>query len=917
MKNNYTRVLLVLTFIIVLLCKTSKGAIITSTTMGGDWDDTFTWVGGVIPSNGDQVVLDGAVFLNASTANLASLTLNTTGSLVSDGTIYSLNISGNILVNGNLRLGTTGNQSPINLLGNCVISGLGTIQFGNINLGAFNLSLNFSNTNSSPRTIPVFGGISRTSGSIINLSSETLNVIFSFRGAFPSTVASGLSLPNVTINKTNTINVTGGSTLTINGNLILTNSSDILAIGASTTLTLRGTITGSGFLSSVSTSNIIFEGSGGNSDLRLQNTSNIASLSINRASAITLVSSLSPGAFQINSALTVVDGANLVIGDATFTIGNGAGNSFTVNLNSTGTLSGSNSSNLTLDGNPTGSTTIRFNQTGSNSILRNLTLRTYNSGTINLENGLSIVDILTVGGTNTVFATGSNNLTLLSSSGSTAQVTTIPSGCSITGNVIVQRFINGGDRGFRSFSFPVHNGSNALSFNQLSDDVYVTGSAGAAGGFNTDAGTRNIDLIKTYNEAGTNAGNLYLSLSNLNNTIQTGRGFLYYYIGNKTNAISKYNLPYSTPESTVIDYVGVLNQQNIPVNLDFSSHTNASLDGLNLLGNPYASAIDLRLLSRSNISNTAYVYDRTFTNTFLSINLTTGLDDNGNSSNVIIPSGGAFFLRANSAASPQVIFTESAKSGQQGANTVLSRTNKGKSSLKVELIPQIGLYLRNNNTDLDRTRIYFDEAGNEALDIFDNVKVLSGNFLLGSYSTDNRVLSLNFTKQGETNTIVPLYIKTTNGQYKFEVKDLKNIPKGYKLILRDKYLNSFTEIGENFSYQFIVNTANSSSSSSRFEIIMNTINNLNSITTTDDINLKVFPNPFSNNLSISYKTEGTKIYDINVYNLEGKLCLSRRNSYLKEVIEFNTTELKGGIYILEIRESISGKVLVKEKIVRR
>ncbi|QEK52934.1 T9SS type A sorting domain-containing protein [Pedobacter aquae] len=915
MKDNYTRVLLVLTFLLVLLCNTSKGATITSITLLGDWDDPATWSGGVVPTNGDDVIIDAPITLTGPTDNLASLTLLSGTQLIASNSAAVLNLSGNLTVNGTarLRLGS----AELNLFGNCTVSGTGAIEIDEINLGAFNLNLNFTSTNSLPRTISVFGGISRTSGSIINLSSETLNVIFLFRGASPSTVASGLSLPNVTISKTSTLSLTGGSTLTINGNLILTNSSDILAIGASTSLTLRGTITGSGFLSSVSTSTISFEGSGGNTNLRLLNSNAVGSLLINRASTITLVYSVNPGFFQINNNLTLVDGANLVMGNATLTVGNGAGNSFTANLNSTGSLSGSNSSNLTLDGNPTGATTIRFNQTGSNSILRNLILRTYNSGTISLENGLSIVDILTVGGTNTVFATGSNNLTLLSSSGSTAQVTTIPSGCSITGNVTVQRFINGGDRGFRSFSFPVHNGSNALSFSQLSDDVYVTGSAGAAGGFNTDAGTRNIDLIKTYNEAGTNAGNLYVSLSNLSNTIQTGRGFLYFYIGNKTNATSKYNLPYSIPESTVIDYLGVLNQQNIAVNLDFSSHANTSLDGLNLLGNPYASAIDLRLLTLSNISNTAYVYDRTFTNSFLSVNLTTGLDDNGNSANVIIPSGGAFFLRANSASSPQVTFTESSKSSQQGANTVLNRPIGLSRNLKADLIPQIGLHLKNSNTDLDRTRIYFDESGNEASDVYDNTKVLSGNFLLGSYSADNKVLSLNFTKQNTKTSIVPLFLRTTNGQYNLEVKDLKNIPKGYKLILRDKYLNSFVDIDENFSYQFAVNTTNSSSSSSRFEVIMSTLDKLDSLKNDDTGTLKVFPNPFDSGLSVSLQTSGNTIYDVNIYSLEGKKCLTIRNTYIKELLAFNTSELKSGIYILEIKESISGEVVVKEKIVKR
>src|SRR6185295_4761001 len=39
-------------------------ATITSTTTGGDWDNSATWVGGTVPASGDDVIIDGPVTVN-------------------------------------------------------------------------------------------------------------------------------------------------------------------------------------------------------------------------------------------------------------------------------------------------------------------------------------------------------------------------------------------------------------------------------------------------------------------------------------------------------------------------------------------------------------------------------------------------------------------------------------------------------------------------------------------------------------------------------------------------------------------------------------------------------------------------------------------------------------------------------------
>jgi hypothetical protein len=90
-------------------------------------------------------------------------------------------------------------------------------------------------------------------------------------------------------------------------------------------------------------------------------------------------------------------------------------------------------------------------------------------------------------------ATSSNSLTLLSDATGSAAVAAIPAGCSITGIVNVQRFIQGSStsttkRGYRLISSPVYTaivgGVNVFDVKYLLNSVLVSGLNGTANGFN-------------------------------------------------------------------------------------------------------------------------------------------------------------------------------------------------------------------------------------------------------------------------------------------------------------------------------------------------------------------------------------------------------------------------------------------------
>lgn len=76
---------------------------ITSIAEGGNWNETTTWIGGVVPTAADDVIIDGLVFVNRS-VECNNLTINTDATLqkIKDNTTRTLTINGDLVNNGTM-----------------------------------------------------------------------------------------------------------------------------------------------------------------------------------------------------------------------------------------------------------------------------------------------------------------------------------------------------------------------------------------------------------------------------------------------------------------------------------------------------------------------------------------------------------------------------------------------------------------------------------------------------------------------------------------------------------------------------------------------------------------------------------------------------------------------------------------------
>ena len=231
-------------FLIVLMSLlfglgSAEAATITSTATGGNWNVAGTWVGGVVPANGDTVVIAttgaNSVVLVAN-ISCAGITINTGATLNVNTRRFTIN--GPFTNNGTVSVSTgrltQAGTSDFTNSGTLTYTGAGRVSFtGNVtNTGTMtlgNASVRFVGANSASNTCSGFtttGAVlwQRTAGSVTMTGNSN-----------------GISL---TINRNGgTLNLGTGLTHTFTGAWTRTNGT---LNGGSSLLRIGGNVTGTG-----------------------------------------------------------------------------------------------------------------------------------------------------------------------------------------------------------------------------------------------------------------------------------------------------------------------------------------------------------------------------------------------------------------------------------------------------------------------------------------------------------------------------------------------------------------------------------------------------------------------------------------------------------------------------------------------
>lgn len=592
---------------------------------------------------------------------------------------------------------------------------------------------------------------------------------------------------------TGILNVTGN--ITMNGSS--TENSIVFATANDGDLNIAGTISGTGDF---------VEGTG--------------SVNFNNAGAQTIFATTYNNVNISGSGTKTISGATTISGTLTLTAGllDINGNTLTLDgavSRTSGSLKGSATSNLSIGG-TAANVSIYMDQTSSATrSLNNLTLTRANGAT--LQDTLEIDNTLSV--TNSSTLTTSNKLILVSTVSTTARVDDLSAG-TVSGKVITQRFVAGGNgrRRWRFFSSPTNTTGN-YNYHQLIDDILVTGAGGSVNGF--DNSPNNSSSARTYDETVLGASaNGWANPSVLNTNIPVGKGVSVFVRGSRTTQDPFLN--WATPDDVTVDFTGNLNQGdvNISSQLTYTSNT-PTADGFNLVGNPYMSQIDWTSanITKTNIGNYIYVINPS-SGAYATYDVNTQTSVNGGSP--FIASSQGFFVRTT-AASPSIIFKETAKT-----TSIAPAFFRGDASItSTTLYSKIKLKATRDSVNTDELVIVFSDTAHKAgIDASDAMKFFNDNNLnFYSRSTDTRNLAINYYPTPTSNDTISLSffsfvdgIKAL-GTYTIELADLIRFPKNLNLYLLDNYTNQTVDFKSASNYVFNLDLNAASAGNNRFMLI--------------------------------------------------------------------------------------------------
>jgi len=388
--------------------------------------------------------------------------------------------------------------------------------------------------------------------------------------------------------------------------------------------------------------------------------------------------------------------------------------------------------------------------------IKNLTAN--NNAGVTLQGPLNVTGMVLVQNGNLV---SDGNLTLVSDATQTALIDGSGAG-NVTGNVTMQRYLTQGF-GYKYFSSPFQ----AATVNEFGDDMDLASA---------------FPLFYRYDEN------------------RRGSGWVSYTTGtNILNPLAGYAVNFGdvTAPKTV-DVTGEVNSGNLSLTL--FNHDSIFTKGFNLVGNPYPSPVDWDApagWTRINIDDAVYYFKASTTDQYGGTysSYVGGISTEPGVATNIIPSMQGFFVHVSDGTFPVT--------GTLGASNSVRINNlthpflKSAKSQERFLIRATATFT-DDTASADPAVIYFDDSANQSFDGgLDALKLMNTDMLVTNFYsvlTGGKKLSVNAlpAQLFDTAMTVPLGLKIyRNGEVRFKIKDLENLPVGINIYFNDAVTRSF------------------------------------------------------------------------------------------------------------------------------
>ncbi len=487
----------------------------------------------------------------------------------------------------------------------------------------------------------------------------------------------------------------------------------------------------------------------------------------------------------------------------------------------------------------TSSQVIPINAFEENS-LNNLIISNSSVAGVSLNGALDIYGSLTYNGIGKTFATN-DLLTLKSTALNTAWVGDM-TGNSIVGKVTVERFISA-RKAWRYLSVPTNSTQTfkdtwqegaATSSDNLTNNygIQLTSnrSSWAADGFDNSSGSPSI---KTY----VPATNAFVGITSTNNAMNSTDGYMTFIRGDRTVISTA-----TAPTQTVLRTTGYLYTGDQPSILIAANKFNG-------VGNPFASAIDVRNITKTGLRDFYYLWDpkmgglygyggyqvlsKDISNNYV---ITPGGGSYGTpgSVNNTIQSGQAFFIQGGSSGG-SITLKEAAKvsNSVQAFGTNATATNPG--NLRVTLN---GINPDSSTYIADGVSVDFDDSYSNAIDDLDAAKTGNTGENLAIKIEDKLFIIERRSSLSTADTIFLNFANAKFQQYRFAINSTSLAQPGLIGFLRDAYTNTSTPLNVDglTTINFTTENITGSNAVNRFMIVFKAVAELPlSITNVDAV----------------------------------------------------------------------------------
>lgn len=512
---------------------------------------------------------------------------------------------------------------------------------------------------------------------------------------------------------------------------------------------------------------------------------------------------ISSGTTQMNN-LTIASGASFTF-------------SGTGILRLTGSITNSGTLNLTdgtLDLAGTSAQSFAGSMLSSNS-LKNLRISNSNGvSLLNTNDTLKLTGSIDFGTSNATINTN-GNLTLISNTSGTARVGDLTgggtfSGNDINGNVTVERFIPNHPKAWQLLAVPT-NGQNfrqswienntPVGNNRPGYGTIVTGNVPNAVALGFDFYTPSGSSIKSYNST----NDSWISVSDPNSSMATAKGYMVFVRGDRSVTTSS-----APATATNLRTTGALYTTGAKA----PAAVTVPSGKFEIVGNPYASMIDFRNVTKSaapNVDNLFYVWDPLLTNYsfgyggYQTISAVNGwrpvpggtANYDANVAYPYIQSGQAFMVHSTSGAG-SVSFTEACKT--TGSKNTFREQEAALSSLRIQLINQA-------NNLADGLLFVFDTAYSKEYDHHDALKILNTSENIGILNSE-KVLAIDARNIPADADTALLQMKNMKLQsYTFRIYPSAINHPGLTAFLHDRFTNRVQPINLNDSSEYSFNVS--------------------------------------------------------------------------------------------------------------